>query len=280
MAPPAHIPIARLSPSAVDFGVITGHNPATMGQLGEQKVVLHTYRPKEQGDRCTVTINSTAFRFSALAGNVAKLSDIHWMRVHTDSDERLIVFEPLAGIDKAPDSLKLGTRAKGYKTLIAKGLISRTPWIKAIVGMPVDARKFELKEYSGLLPTYDQSSSTSTRRPWYIQLMPAFEKSISPSEINQLDSNAMGIYRYRGGNDGEEVIYIGKGNIRERFQQESGRLDWNISRIEYSILQGEGSDQKAIEWESWWIQRFRRENNGRRPRYNQQDGHRQKFEII
>ena len=92
-----------------------------------------------------------------------------------------------------------------------------------------------------------------------------------PSKIGGLGSEVKGIYRYRGGNDGDEVIYIGKGSIRDRFEQEPSRREgWGVSIIEYSII---GDDRIAYEWEAWWIEQFKRQHNGRRPRYNQADGH-------
>lgn len=103
--------------------------------------------------------------------------------------------------------------------------------------------------------------------------MPAFEESIEPSGIRELASSVKGIYRYRGGDDGEEVIYLGKGSIRDRFEQESLRRGWKVSRIEYSVIRNDDNDQMAYEWEAWWIRQFKKENNGRRPRYNQVDGH-------
>ena len=103
--------------------------------------------------------------------------------------------------------------------------------------------------------------------------MPAFEESILPSQISRLDSRIKGIYRYRGGNDGEEIVYIGKGSIKDRFEQEPRRRNWKIARIEYSAIAGDDSEQQAYEWEAYWIQRFRHENNGNRPRYNRVDGH-------
>lgn len=220
-----------------------------------------------------VTITPTAFMFSVAARDAANLGEIHWMRIHTDPDDRLVVFEPVPGLDKRPSFLKLGTSQKGHKRLIAKGLISQTPWIKAIIAMPVEARKFDMKPYPGPLPPLESDSGKQRNPPWYIQLMPAFEESIVPSEIRHLDSSTKGVYRYRGGDDGEEVIYIGKGSIRDRFEQELSRKGWKVSRIEYSIIRNDENDQIAYEWEAWWIQQFKKENNGRRPRYNRVDGH-------
>ena len=104
---------------------------------------------------------------------------------------------------------------------------------------------------------------------WYIQLMPAFEQSITPSAIDQLGRGIKGIYRYLGGKGGQEVVYIGKGAVKDRYLQEKVRREWNVSKIEYSHIE---DDQTAYEWEAWWIARHR-EEHGDRPIYNLVDGH-------
>ncbi len=232
-------------------------------------MVLQTYYPKDHRGGCVVTITQDAFNFSALASRVANLGDVNWVRLHTDSDDRLVVFELVLGRDKIDGVLKLGTHSRNYKKVIAKGLIRNTPWINKFVQTPVSLRKFELKKYDGELPSLNVANQVP-RVSWYIQLAPVFEKSISASEINQLDSSVKGIYRYRGGNDGKEIIYIGKGSIKDRFIQDPSRRNWGVIRIEYSILK---DDQEAYLWEAKWIERFKEENNGNLPRYNRQNGH-------
>ena len=227
--------------------------------------MIRTYEAKEQGIRCVVTMTPTAFKFSVRARDLAQLHDIHWMRVHTDDDERLVVFEPVPGIEKRPGLLKLGTSSKRHKTLTAKGLINSTPWIKAVSLLEhVESRKFDMEEYSGPLP-----KGVRGKKPWFIRLMPAFEESVVPSRVGDLGPDKKGIYRYLS--DGE-VVYIGKGNIRNRYQEEPNRPSWRVSRIEYSVIKDDEDGQKAMEWESWWIERFKEQNNGHRPRYNLNDG--------
>ena len=227
---------------------------------------LRTYQPSLNRGQCEVTITPTSFKFSYVARDRAQLNDIHWMRVHMDSDDRLIVFEPVPGVGKRRGCLKLGTSKRGHKTLTAKGLISQELWIREIARLPnVAYRRFEMSEYHGSIP--DRQETTT---PWFIRLMPAFEERVFPSEINSLPQDAKGIYRYRGGDDGDEVVYIGKGCIRDRYQQEPARSDWKVSRIEYSLIQ---DDQQALEWEAYWIERFKQETNGRLPRYNKIGGH-------
>ena len=223
--------------------------------------MLKPYEPKYYGARCEVTVTPISFKFSVVARNTAQLQNIHWMRVLTDEDDRLVVFQPVSGMQKRPGLLKLGTSGKGHKTLTAKGLIAQNPWINAVARLrDLAARKFEMREYAGQLPP------GPGEKPWFIRLMPAFEESAMPSQIGRLDPNVRGIYRYLSG---DEVIYIGKGIVRDRYQQESERASWRISKVEYSIIQ---DDQEALEWEAWWIDRFRNENNGRLPRYNRVGG--------
>lgn len=220
-------------------------------------MALRKYVPKPyRDDRCLVTVDAASFKFNVAARNLAQLHDVHYMQVHLDSDERLIVFEPMDGTSKEAGWLKLGAR-RGNKSLPAKGIVSSNDWIKAVAGQDIANRKFELRRYDGEV------------RGWSIQLMPAFEKSVVPSEIQRLESAEKGIYRYRGGDSGDEVIYIGKGSVRDRFQQESQRKGWEVSRIEYSIME---DDQKAYEWEAFWLRRFQDESDGCLPRFNQVGG--------
>ena len=227
-------------------------------------MALQTYKPVNVPGRCVVVINLTGFRFSVMARNAAQLTEINWMRLHTDSEERLIVFEPVPGLEKRPDLLKLGTSKTGHKRLAAKGLIRRTPWIRSVAAQTsLEARTFDLRRYHGALPP--RSDGDRGNQPWYIQLMPAFEHSVFPSSIHIINSDTRGIYRYL---KGDEIIYIGKGRIRDRYR-EPGRNTWEVSKIEYSEIV---DDEKALEWEAWWIDRFQQEHDGNLPRYNQVRG--------
>ncbi len=218
-------------------------------------MALRKYVPKAyRDDRALVTVETKGFRFNVTAHNLMGLHNVHYMQVHVDSKERLIVFELMVGTKKQADCLKLRTGG----VLTGKGLVSENDWIKEVARQDVAYRKFEVRRYSD-----------HEVQGWSIQLMPAFEKSVVPSQIARLDSDGKGIYRYRGGSNGNEVVYIGKGSIRDRFQQEPQRRGWGVSRIEYSIV---NDDQTAYEWEAYWIRRFQDENNGRIPRFNQVGG--------
>jgi len=79
--------------------------------------------------------------------------------------------------------------------------------------------------------------------------------------ISKIPSDAKGIYRYW---DKDVVVYIGKGNIKDRFR-EVGRSDWKFDTIEYSIINDEN---EQYEWESYWLEKFKEENSERLPYYN------------
>ena len=200
--------------------------------------------------------------------NLTVPADIVWVRVYPDDEDRLIVFEPVPSVDKPPFGLKLGRSASRARRPTANGLINQTPWIRIVAALAntVD-RRFDLKPFHGPLPNADDSRGN--RPAWYIRLMPAFEESIAAAEIKALSSSAKGIYRYLGGDDGREIVYIGKGLIKDRFRQEAERKSWGIHRIEYSVIE---DDILAYEWERWWIERCKRQHNGRHPRYNRVDG--------
>ena len=234
-------------------------------------MALKIYEPSAQNTGPTVLVDTgKGFLFSAAASQMANLINMQWMRVFRDDDDRLIVFEPVPGLDKPPSGLKLqGRSTSRTRRLTAKGFINQTPWTRAVAALADTAdRRFDLKPFHGALP--DVQGAGPNRPAWYIRLMPAFELSIAASEIKALSSSVKGIYRYLGGDDGREIVYIGKGLIKDRFQQEADRTNWAIHRVEYSLID---DDTQATEWERFWIERYKQQHNGRRPTYNRVDGH-------
>jgi len=100
---------------------------------------------------------------------------------------------------------------------------------------------------------------------WIISLRPSFElKAVVPEDI---PPDAYGIYRYVAD---DEVVYIGKGAIRERALSPE-RRDWVFDRIEYSVVE---DDSKRLEFESWWLAQFEG-LHGKLPAYNRIGGRRQ-----
>jgi len=236
---------------------------------------LEWYIPSNPGKN-VVSVDLTSFQFASSTVLLANLKDITWVRVAGDADTRTIVFQPVLGMDKKIDLLKLQTQRKGKtirKLLTAKGFINRNLWINKVARLE-DKRlkRFELKKYESPLPPLPvtaTSESKSRGDAWYIQLMPAFENSVTVDKISGINSSAKGIYRYWGGNSGEKVVYIGKGFVRDRFQSSPGRKEWGVKKIEYSLV---ANDDDAYKWESFWIEEFQRDH-GHKPPYNKVRGH-------
>ena len=101
---------------------------------------------------------------------------------------------------------------------------------------------------------------------FFIKLRPEFEKFVNAEDISIISKNYKGIYRYK--NSGNKVIYIGKGNIYERFTKDPQRRRWDISKIEYSIL---NDDSESHTWERYYIDKFL-EENGILPFHNKING--------
>lgn len=111
-------------------------------------------------------------------------------------------------------------------------------------------RQFEVKQ--------DQDDNNL----WFAQLHPTFEYAVSP---NTDLKGLRGIYRYE---NNDLTVYIGKGIIESRINTPQ-RAKWVYDKIEYSII---NDPEKQFEWENFWIKRYKEENEGKLPFYNQNSG--------
>ncbi len=97
---------------------------------------------------------------------------------------------------------------------------------------------------------------------YYFHVIPNFERMCLP---DQLPKDINGIYQYL--NKDQEVIYIGEGNIKQRYNSPE-RKNWDILTIEYSQI--EDMSKRKI-YESIHIQKY--ENaHGKKPLHNIQGG--------
>lgn len=121
-----------------------------------------------------------------------------------------------------------------------------------------------------ILKAYTKYESRSERRVhihkderldncFYINLTPSFEHTIKFEDLSQIPSGTSGIYRYLSNNS--EIIYIGKGNIKDRAKA-ADRVEWNIKTIQYSIIE---SDDDAYYWENYHLEEFIKKNGGKPP---------------
>ncbi|MEK9143465.1 MAG: hypothetical protein AAB481_02465 [Patescibacteria group bacterium] len=120
-----------------------------------------------------------------------------------------------------------------------------------------------ISEYEN--PKYRQfevKQDTEDNSIWFAQLDPTFEHIVKPAaDLKGL----RGIYRYK--NNGL-IVYIGKGVIESRINAPQ-RAKWVYDTIEYSII---NDLEKQFEWENFWIKRYKEDNEGKLPFYNQNSG--------
>ncbi len=118
--------------------------------------------------------------------------------------------------------------------------------------------KKSLKEGKQTFPiVYDK-----LEKCFVFSLLPSFEYSCAP---NKVPAGLKGIYRYK--NDKQEVIYIGKGCIKERLK-EGSRKAWPIDLVEYSVIEDEEVRSSS---EAHHIRKFETEI-GRKPIFNMISG--------
>lgn len=158
--------------------------------------------------------------------------------------------------DKGPSgSLALGKSKDAATTRFTSvGLVNGNPLLTAIAkGTDPQSKSFSI--------LFDNRNDC-----WFIELRPSFEKAALYKDKGTISPEAKGIYRYLGISG--ELLYIGKGAIRDRLESPE-RREWGIHTVEYSILE---SDELAFEWESHYIsehvQRF-----GALPPLNRVKGH-------
>lgn len=82
-----------------------------------------------------------------------------------------------------------------------------------------------------------------------IYLRPMFENRVL-WESKNLIKPGIGIYRYLDGTD--TVVYIGKGNVRDRASSQI-RKEWGITEIQYSLLK---EDELCFKWEAVYLEEF------------------------
>ena len=202
----------------------------------------------------TVTLDAHHFRFNPVASRLAKLSSNSEVIYYIDEENRKIGFEfSNESDDRSAYSVFPEGGKSSYRSAINE-ICARYSWVRAVAQLPDPRdRTFKLK--------------TESNRLWVIQLCPAFEYSVAMA--SDVPSSVEGIYRYLDSED--NVIYIGKGNVRRRSGNPE-RNSWGIFKIEYSIVQG---DKDQYEWEDYWLEKYKEEHDGALPPFNRVSGHSQ-----
>jgi len=205
-------------------------------------------------DRPFIAVTASHFAFNAMFVRIAELSPDKRVTIYADPENLKLGFE--FHLEERPDSFALSHQSsdkRGIKRTsmqcASRGVVMKFPWIKSVTRLLVKDRRFEPKKEGNR---------------WVIQLCPAFEER-KARESADIPSDASGIYRYV--RDTGEIVYIGRGNIKNRLMSPE-REDWEFDVVEYSLL--ENPDQQ-LKWEDYWLDRYE-EEHGRKPFYNKVSG--------
>jgi hypothetical protein len=196
-----------------------------------------------------VTVTSQRFHFNAVFARIAQLDAIKNVTFHIDSENRKVGFE--FHRESVPESFVLSQKKdKTGFTCSAVGVLRKYAWLRAVAKLRGQTRRFKPRKDGSL---------------WVIQVCPAFEEQRA-RESDEIPASARGVYRYLRENG--EIVYIGRGEIRSRLMLPE-RKEWDFDRVEYSMVQ---DPDEQVKWESYWIDRFKHQNVGKLPFYNQVSG--------
>lgn len=197
------------------------------------------------GDQQLITIREHAFAYNANFIRNNNLEGKEFVLIYINEDAHVVGFKFIENAEDHALSVTLdGGSSRGMgRVTEARSIINDYDWIKN--AHKLNPNKFEVR-------------FKKSERMFVINIRPSFEKAASDPML--IPNNTRGIYRYY---KDDMVIYIGRGRIRERFQ-EKGSKSWGVTSIEYSIIDEE-NDQKI--WESFYLKQFE-EEFGRLPEQN------------
>jgi len=199
----------------------------------------------EGSDRPFISISASHISFNAMFTRIAKIDGSYRVVIFSDPDSLRLGFE--FSKEEVQNSLAL-SQTKGRPGLFcaAIGLVNKYKWVKSITKLQAKDRRF-----------YDPKQESGK---WVIQLCPAFEER-NARDSSKIPADATGIYRYIRENG--EIVYIGRGNIKNRLSSPE-RNDWDFDVIEYSKIK---DPDQQVYWEDYWIEKFK-DANDRLPFYN------------
>ncbi len=196
-----------------------------------------------------ISISSDRFNFNSLFVRTAQITTRHKVVFQVDSPSFRVGFQFITNDDEDALALRPMTKGKTEAGLscAARGIGSQFGWIARVGALRNKKdRQFGPKKEGDL---------------WVIQLCPAFELRAGRDGAD-IPSDKQGIYRYL--NSKKEVVYIGRGNIRQRLSSPE-RKEWDFQTVEFSIVEEQADREK---WEAYWLNRFKEDNGGRLPYYN------------
>ena len=204
-------------------------------------------------DEEVVSIGKSGFYFSSAFVKKNELLETTSCFYYFDDDNFYrIGFEFLE--TKEPYSISMISEGSS-KSFKGNEIFNSRPYLKEIASL--DDKRFR---------RFTPKKSTENSKVWVVDFAPSFELKTPYDEVNGLDNDLSGIYRYKDV-DGK-VIYIGKGNIKSRAKSD-GREEWGIKIVEYSIIENE---EEQFKWEAYQLDMYLAKH-GRKPAFNRIMGH-------
>lgn len=205
-------------------------------------------------DSSFISISKSHIRFSSEFVRISKVNQEHKVLVFIDDDERKIKFE--FSKSEKENCLSL-TQPKGKSNfqISSSKLYKEIDWLRSFANLNGKERHVSPKKIGNA---------------WEVSLMPSFENSVLKKDIKKIGSETKGIYRYK--NSQGLIVYIGKGQIYTRYNEEQ-RKQWDFDIIEYSEVV---DTAEQFRWENHWIEEFKKVNNGKLPIYNKINGKKSK----
>ena len=180
-------------------------------------------RPKKPVEEPLVSIRDGRFHFNAHFARVVELKIKRAVLYSINDVTRVIGFEFLENSDDEYAYTIGGHRQKSGAAHFhcrAGDLLSAKPWIKSV----------EQQES----PHLKRFRARRDGKLWIIQLMPSFEFTSQRDQVHDIPADCRGIYRYR--TDNGNIVYIGKGVIRDRALQPE-RVAWKFAVMDYSVVE-------------------------------------------
>ncbi|MEM8583996.1 MAG: hypothetical protein AAGF87_07000 [Bacteroidota bacterium] len=208
--------------------------------------LIKVRRTRANIDEPAVRLSNGRFHFNSRFAKDAELSKYQFVEYHYDPDKRIIAFDFF--IEKQPsDSFKLGNnKTNNFRSSMGE-FLPKQNWIASVMNFPDSTMRSFVAAQIG-------------RNRWKIDLRPSFEFRVNTADRLEIDDSACGIYRYIRN---DEVVYIGKGNIRNRLGDKT-RQNWDFDVVEYSLIRDE---DRQFYWEAYWID-LHRERHQKLPVYN------------
>lgn len=214
-----------------------------------------------------IAFNKSGMYFSAGFVKAQNLDKSQYIKFYID-DEDEYKFAVSFSEEEDEDSLAL-TRTRGSRSnpansfyVNAAKIRNTIPSIKKFYKAYLGSSNSEYKLDNKFQLKFDRASSEQVNKKVFIfHLLPTFEKECEPAFIPE----GSGIYRYL--NENGSIIYIGKGNLKQRFS-EFGREDWGVKKVEYSLVEDK---ERQEELETYYLDLYEK-RHGVLPRENKVRG--------